>query len=142
MKNNLITVCILPPFSLRNHWNTVKELLSKADDDTLKISEIDPEEGLPNGIEIWTVIWDNKIIYSLLCEKVGGSYTVHRIAGNRQGYEGDPYPEIVRNIQARARHLECTTIQFLGSSVWEDKLKDLGFGITQYLYRLDIKGED
>lgn len=136
-KQELI-VTYLPPFAVKNHWDTISTLLAKADDDAFSIYDLDPED-LPSSYEFLAGLYDNKIVYILLCEKVGKMYYIQRIAGARQGYTEDPYPAIVLELVGKAKYLECNSVVFSGTEMWQDKLKSLGFNVVQYMYQYNLE---
>lgn len=125
---------LLSPYDISKNIEHIIYQLSKADDTTLKISEI--SEDLTTGqYDLYELTVDGEWKYYLLAQVVGDSYFIMRVVGGSKLF---PWEDFYHAMLPYAKSKDCTHYMFSGSIAWEQKLKDLGFRITEYVYKSRI----
>lgn len=128
---------LLAPYLVKHHWETIESFLKRADDNTLSIEDIeDSVMSGENTRDFWVYLLDNKITYVVMASLCGKTYFIERVAG---GGNHNPWPDMSAPIQERANALDMDTVSFIGKPLWSNKLKDIGFTVTQHYYEFQLK---
>lgn len=132
---------LLSPYLVKHHWSDIVVMLEKADDLSMRITDLqDVILRDPLSFDIWVYLdSNNKISYTCLCYELGQTYFIARVAkSDTSTVSYDVWPEIVDGFRERASYLGKNSLRFSGSKAWSKKLKGTGFSIKEYLYELPI----
>lgn len=123
---------LLSPVEKEKNMDRLEELISRADDITCTFESIKDDIDL---IDIWAYIIDNKIMYVCTAEVVGEGYFIQKASGEGKLF---PWNDFVSAFKKHAKIKDCSEVLFCGDSSWENKLKHLGFGISEYVYTVKV----
>ncbi len=123
---------LLSPIEKEKNIGRLRELISRADDVTVTFESI--EDDL-NSTDIWAHVVDDKIMYVITAQVIGEGYFIQKVSGEGKLFPWDDFFDVV---VPYAKSKDCSEILFCGDSSWENKLKHLGFGISEYIYTVKV----
>ena len=135
---------LLPPYLVKHHWPELSKIISRADDNTATVDDIEDALDIdPLAYDIWVYLnSDNKIVYVSVCQEVGRTYYVSRICKSLDvEHTTNVDPEIIAEYHKRAKHLGKDSLMFSGGAFWEKRLEKLGFTIKEYIYEAPVLDE-
>lgn len=128
------TIKLLSPLQINNNIDHILGQLQRADDLTLEAKDME-DDLLAGDYELYEFTQDGEWKYYLLSQVVGRSYFVLRVVGGSKLF---PWKDFFKYAMPYIKAKDCVEIRFHGAKEWENKIKDLGFRIIEYVYKVDI----